>query len=149
VLAIYFVALGVFSHLTAGVEADAVSKSGGYTNYLQAKAKLGILQEREVLRSAALDCWDAVAQTMPTGLTLDTMNFSDLNGSRLNLTGTAPSDQVLAVGEFYEKLRKWETRDGKPLFGLNEGGVPTTSLNPGGATVRWSFDLDLKEQPKR
>ena len=148
-LAIFFVALGVFSHVTAGVEAHADSLSGTYTNYLQMRAKLGILQEREVLKSAALDCWAAVAETMPTGLTLDTMNFSDLNGSRLSLTGTAPADQVLAVSDFYEKLRKWETADGKPLFGSNEGGVPTTQLNPGGGTVRWSFELDLKEQPKR
>ncbi|HLX71362.1 MAG TPA: hypothetical protein VKV04_17180 [Verrucomicrobiae bacterium] len=149
-LAIYFVALGVFSHLTAGVQQHANSLSGSYTNYLAAKAKLGILQEREVLKSAALDCWEAVAETMPTGLTLDTMNFSDFNDARrLSLAGTAPSDQVLAVSDFYEKLRKWETRDGKALFGSNEGGVPSTSLNPGGATVRWSFDLELKEQPKR
>jgi hypothetical protein len=149
ILAIYFVALGVFSHLTASVEADAASKSGSYTNFLQAKAKLAILQEREVLKSAALDCWNAVAETMPTGLTLDTMNFSDVNGSRLSLTGTAPADQVLAVSDFYEKLRKSVDSEGKPLFGPNEGGVPSTSLNPGGATVRWSFDLDLREQPKR
>jgi len=42
------------------------------------------------LKSAALDCWEAVAETMPTGLTLDTMNFSDFNGARhLSLRGTA------------------------------------------------------------
>jgi hypothetical protein len=144
-MAIFFVSLGFFGHFTARVEAQANALSGTYTNYLQLKAKLGILQEREVLKTAALDCWEAVAETMPTGLTLDTMNFSDVNGSRLSMTGTAPSDQVLAVTDFYEKLRKWE-KGGKPLFGVNEGGVPSTSLNPGGATVRWSFDLELKDQ---
>jgi hypothetical protein len=148
ILAIYFVALGVFGHLTAKAQEQANSLSGSYTNYLQLKAKLGILQEREVLKTAALDCWQAVAETMPTGLTLDSMNFSDLNGSRLSLTGNAPADQVGTVTDFFEKLRKWE-KDGKPLFGLNEGVVPGSNLNPGGATVRWSFELELKEQPKR
>ena len=38
--------------------------SGSYTNYLQLKGKLAILQEREILKSAALDCWEAVAETI-------------------------------------------------------------------------------------
>lgn len=145
-LGIYFVALTVFSHVTDGVQAQAESLSQSYTNSLQLKGMLGVLKEREDLRFAALDCWKAVAETLPDKLTLDTMNFSD--GTRLSLTGSAPADQVIAVTDFYDKLRKWE-EDGKPLFNADSEGVPSTSLNSGGGTVRWSFELELAKGGSR
>jgi hypothetical protein len=144
ILAIYFVALTVFGHMTEKVQSQAASMANKYTNSLQLKGMLGVLKEREDLKFAALDSWNAVAETMPTGLTLDTMNFSDVNGvSRVSLGGSGPADQPQAPIDFCEKLRKWE-KDGQPLFGPNESVVPNTSLNPGGATIRWSFDLELK-----
>lgn len=148
VLAIYFVALGVFGHLTAGVQDHANSLAGSYTNYLQAKGMLSVLKEREDLKFAALDCYEAVAENMPTGLTLESLNFSDINGSRLSLSGTGPSDQPLSSTDFFEKLRKSETKESKPLFGPNEGVVPSTSLDTARSAIRWSFDLDLKGAPK-
>jgi len=145
-LAIYFVALGVFSHMTAGVQTEAAGIAQSYTNYLQMKGMLGVLKDRETLKFAALDCWDSVAQTMPTGMALDQMNFSD--GNKLSLVGSAPADQATAADDFYDKLRKWD-KDGQPLFDYNVGGVPNINQNPGGATVRWSFELGVKGAPKR
>lgn len=94
---------------------------------------------------AARDCWDAVARTMPTGITLDTINLAD--GTKLRLSGTAPADQVLKITVFYDKLRKSE-KDGQPLFEANTDGASTTQLEPGGSLVRWSFDLNLKGPSK-
>ena len=149
-LAIYFIALTVFSHVTAGVQAQAQGISKEYTNSIQLQGMLNVLKERETLKFAALDCWEAVAETMPTSLNLDTLNFTD--GTKLSLRGTAPGDQVLAVTDFYDKLRKWETHgEGEPVQRLfnDTGEGPRTSLNPGGQTVTWTFELDIKQTSKK
>jgi hypothetical protein len=145
-LAIYFIALTVFTHVTAGVQAQAQATGQNYTNSIQLTGMLKVLKENETLKFAALDCWEAVAETMPTGLILDTMNF---DGARLGVRGTAPADQVLAVTDFYDKLRKWETHGvGEPVQRIfdDTGEGPRTSLNPGGQTVTWSFELGIKQK---
>ena len=144
-LGIYFVALTVFSHVTERVEVQANSLADSYTNSIQMTGMLGVLKQREQLKFAALDCWKAVAETLPEGLTLDTMNFND--GKTLSLRGTAPTDQVTTVNDFYDNLRKWK-KDAQPLFDTSSGEVPRTALNPGGASVGWSFELDLKRTEK-
>jgi hypothetical protein len=144
-LAIYFVALIVFSHLTSRVESQASDLSQSYTNSIQLAGMLGVLKEREELKFAALDCWEAVAENMPTGLTLETLNFND--GKTLVLRGTAPTDQVTAVTDFLDSLRKWK-RNGQALFNENAD-APHISLNAGGASVTWSLELELKRTEKR
>jgi hypothetical protein len=146
-LAIYFVALIVFSHLTGRVEEQAAGISKDYTNSIQLTGMLDVLKEREELKFAALDCWEAVAETMPTGLTLETLNFND--GKSLSIRGTAPTDQVTTVTDFYDALRKWKKKNGQVLFAEGSGEGPRISLNAGGASVSWSFELDLKEGEKR
>jgi hypothetical protein len=145
-LAIYFVALTVFGHLTSRVEARAAVTSQNYTNSIQMTEMLGVLKQRETLKFAALECWEAVAETMPTGLTLDSLNFND--GKTLSLHGSAPTEQVTAVNDFFDALRKWKS--GKELlFNSESADPPSTHVNPGGGSVVWSFELDLKQQGKQ
>jgi len=139
-LAIYFVALTVLSQLTSHVETQATNISQTYTNSIQMKQMLGVLQDRERLKWAALDCWAAVAETMPTGLTLETLNFND--GRTMRLSGTVPTDQVTDLNQFYDDLRKWK-KGTQPLFDASAGNVPNTSRRDP-ATVNWSFELELK-----
>jgi hypothetical protein len=109
------------------------------------REKLKVLQQRDTLRFAALDCWKAVAETMPTGLTLETMNFND--GRTVILSGTVPTDQVTAVNDFYENLRRWkkETPKGaQPIFDASGGTIPSTGMRDA-STVNWRFELDLKQ----
>ena len=143
ILAIYFVALTVFTHLTNRVDGQATGIAQTYTNSIQMKAMLGVLKQRETLKFAALDCWEAVAENMPAGLTLETLNFND--GKTITLRGTAPTDQVTAVTDFYDNLRKWKN-NGQPMFDPNAGESPRTSIAPGGSAVSWSFELELKNQ---
>jgi hypothetical protein len=146
-LAIYFVALTVFSHLTDRVETQAAGISDTYTNSIKMKQMLGVLKERETLKFAALDCWEAVAEEMPSGLTLDSFNFND--GRTMSLHGSAPTDQVTAVTEFFDQLRKWK-KGTQPLFDPGGGDpAPRIGVNPGGATVNWSFELELKQTGKQ
>lgn len=144
-LAIYFVALTVFSHVTSGVEAKASSLSQSYTNSIQLTAMLGVLKERDELKFAALDCYEAVAETLPSDLTLEALNFND--GRTLSLRGTAPTAQVAEVTDFCDTLRKWKKKDGQLLFSPSDD-VPHTQLNAGGATVTWSIELELKQTGK-
>ncbi len=143
-LAIYFVALTVLSQLTGRVETKANEISQTYTNSILMTDMLGKLKERDELKFAALDCWKAVAETMPTGLTLDTLNFTD--GKTLSLRGTAPTDQVTTITDFFDALRKAK-KNGQSLFDPTAD-VPRTSLNPGATTINWSFELDLKRTEK-
>ncbi|HXS69083.1 MAG TPA: hypothetical protein VN761_09595 [Candidatus Polarisedimenticolia bacterium] len=143
-LAIYFVALTVFSQLTGRVERQADSISNTYTNSIQMAGMLNVLKERDQLKFAALDCWKAVAETMPTGLTLETMNFND--GKSLSLRGTAPTDQVTAVTDFFDALRKW--KNGNDFLFDPNADVPRTGLNPGAQSITWSFELNLKRTEK-
>jgi hypothetical protein len=146
-LAIYFVALTVFSHLTSRVETQASGISQTYTNSIQLKAMLGVLKQRDTLKFAALDCWEAVAENMPTGLTLETLNFND--GRTLNLRGTAPTDQVTAITDFYDNLRKWKNpkSNNQLMFDTGTSEGLRTSLTAGNsALVSWSFELELKNR---
>jgi Tfp pilus assembly protein PilN len=143
-LAIYFIALMVLSQLTSRVEAQAADISGAYTNSIQRAAMLNVLKDRENLKFAALDCWEGVAETMPAGLTLEVLNFND--GKTLSLRGTAPTDQVTAVTDFFDSLRKWK-KNGRSLF-VEDADAPRTSLNAGGAAITWSFELELKQTEK-
>jgi hypothetical protein len=145
-LAIYFVALAVFGHVTGRVEYQARATSENYTNSLKLKEMLGVLEQRETLKFAALDCWQAVAETMPTGLQLETLSFND--GRTLRLSGNAPTDQVTAITEFYDNLRKWK-RGKDPMFDTSTSDGYSSHLNPGNNTVGWSFELELKQQPSR
>lgn len=144
-LAIYFVALTVLSQLTNRVENQANAISQNYTNSVQLTAMLGVLKERDELKYAALDCWKAVAETMPAGLTLETLSFND--GKVLSLRGTVPTDQVTTVTDFYDSVRKWK-KGTEFLFDPAAGDPPRTTLNPGAATVSWTFDLELKRTEK-
>jgi len=138
---IYFIAVGFLSYQTTGVEkqVDAISQS--YTNALQIKARFAVLKDRQDLKYAALDCWEAIAEAMPEGLTLDALNFSD--GRKITLSGTAPANEVTGVIDFSGKLRK-ATAQGLPLFSSSGGDALQTHVNGGAGMLNWSFGLELK-----
>lgn len=139
---IYFVAVQVLTYRTNNVEDTERNLAFAYTNSLQIKAKYDVLKDREALKFAALNSWEAVAEKMPTGLTLDSMNFND--GKRLLLSGSAPSSQMNDVIDFSGKAKKYTNADNQPLF-TPFGDQLQTSVDPRTATVRWSFGLELKK----
>ena len=99
-----------------------------------------ILQNRQALKCASLDCWLMTAELLPDGITVQTLEFKD--GKHYNLSGVAPSDKSDALTDFNEALRK-STLDGwlKPMFEKMD--IPMIKLNPGGATLNWSFSGEL------
>lgn len=138
-LVVFFIALGFVNYQTTGVESQVAALGSSYTNSLQLNAQFKVLKERQELKYAALDCWQAVAETMPTGITLDSMNFS--GGKKLTLSGTASADQVGSVIDFSDSLRKFTVR-GQPLFDQKKIDPPRTQVMQGG--IRWNYELELK-----
>jgi hypothetical protein len=133
-VAVYGVAVAVRGYRTSSVEQQLAAKAPEYTNTLQLEARYRVLKDREELKYAALDCWKVVAELLPENLSLDDMNFSD--GKRLTLHGTAPSDQTRALTEFEGAIRR------NPIFDATKG--DNLNYRQRGATVDWSFTLELK-----
>jgi hypothetical protein len=138
-LAVYFCAATWKGYQARGMEARVAAISGSYTNAIQLKARLGVLEERSALRFAALDLWQLVAQDLPATITLQRFSFA--NGQKLSLSGTAPQDQLNTLFDFNAALKK-ATLKGQPVFDPLTG----DAVNPrsiGNGQVSWSLSLDL------
>lgn len=140
VLAIYFAIVGVVGYQTEKYESQVRAEGGSYTNALQLKARYAVLKQRDDLKFAALDCWQAVADQLPAGVSLQRMSFSD--GSKLMLGGSVPSSDIGKVIDFTDALRKTKVK-GEPLFDATAGD-PFTEHKAPGDQVAWSFGLVLK-----
>lgn len=110
-----------------------------YTNTLQLKARVRVLQEQVALRFAALDCWNAVAERLPETLNLTQMDFK--GGRILSLDGTAMDENRADVTRFNSEL-KTVMIDGKPLF--SEVKPAMTQLR--GAQLTWRFEAELRRE---
>ena len=117
--------------------------SGGYTNVMELKARFDVLQERQGLKYAALDCWKVVAEQMPTNITLQRFSFAD--GQKLSLSGTAPADQVNEIFNFNTTMQK-ATNQNRPMFDLQGGEPVNPRITANKAT--WSFSLQLQHAEK-
>ena len=106
---------------------------------MQLKAKFQVLRDRQDLKYAALDCWKAVAELLPEGVTLEGYNFSD--GKRLTLNGSAPAGQEKRLIDFDADIHK-ATKDGQLLFDPNAGEHLTYQNR--GANAVWSCVLELQ-----
>jgi hypothetical protein len=136
---VYFARLEWELYGTRAVEQDAAIQGPIYTNALQLKAKYQLLTEREDLKFAALDCWKAVAELLPDGVTLEGYNFND--GKKLTLSGTAPADQTKRLLDFDADIRK-VAPNGQLLFDPNAGDHVTWDVR--GGVVSWHCVLELK-----
>ena len=136
---IYFCATAVLGYQTGKVERQAAAISGSFTNALQLKARYEVLKERQDLKYAALDCWKLVADKLPEGISLQRFSFGD--GRKLTLSGTVAQDQITAITDFYDALRK-ATLNGQPMF--NTSGGEQLSYRQNGSQVSWNFSLELR-----
>ncbi len=133
----YFAALEILKYRKSSVERQTAALSGTYTNALQLKTKVRVLQEQVALRFAALDCWKIASEKLPTELTLTSFNFSR---DRVALRGNAPADQRAKITEYNTAMSK-ATLSGAPLFSEVK---PATVLNAPNQMVNWSFDCELR-----
>jgi hypothetical protein len=141
---IYFGVLSVESWRTRAVERELTSLGTSYTNALKLDARFNVLNEREELKYAALDCLQLTAQHLPALAVLDGFNFSD--GEKVTLNGTAPADLVSDLIEFDTAMRRATVR-GKPMFDPARGSQINYRQNPRDNTVSWNLSLELRRNP--
>jgi hypothetical protein len=139
-LVIYFCAVGWLGYRTRGVESQVAAVSGSYTNAIQLKARLGVLQERSQLKYAALDCWQLVAQELPPGVTLQRSGFVD--GHKLALNGQVDAADTQKLIDFYDTLRKAKHND-QPMFNAGSDSGDQLSYRQQSDKVAWNFALEL------
>jgi hypothetical protein len=135
-----YMGLVAFANYQTGTKEDEVARLGPtYTNAIQLSAKLQVLRDRNELKFAALECWNATAKLLPENVTLENMSFNQ--GKRLHLDGTAPADQYNTLINFEKAMRQY-SKEGKPLFIANTD--DTLTFHPNGPNATWALNLDLK-----
>jgi hypothetical protein len=106
-----------------------------------------VLNERRHLRSAALDCYIAVTESLPAGWTLEALKFGD--GNRLSLQGNAPADQVSSLEDVRTKLQAAKGRGGEDLFDPSASQATMRMAEPGRTSFSWEIELELQPGPLR
>jgi hypothetical protein len=120
------------------VEAKVAAISNDFTNSIQLQARLAVLQKRSDLKFAALDCWQIVAEELPSTVTLQRFSFA--NGEKLSLSGSAPEDQVNTLFDFNDTLKK-KTLNNQPVFDPTK--IETVSPKHIQNGYSWSLSLGL------
>ena len=138
---VYFARLQFELYRTGRVEQQVARVGPIYTNAIQLKAKCEILKERQDLAWAALDCWKAIAELLPDGISLDGFNLTE--GKRLALNGNAPVGQEKRLLDFDADMHKAVGKDNQPLFD-STAGEHITWHKAAGDTVNWNCTLELK-----
>ena len=132
-----FVKFASYQH--GKIQDQIVSLGPTYTNTVQAREKLKILQDTLELQYAALECYKSVAETLPPELTLNNINFE--RGRKVTFFGTAGSEDRLKLLEFNGKLIDYSVR-GQRLFA--KVNPPNSQMQPGQTILSWNFSADLK-----
>lgn len=135
----YMIALKFQEHRLDNTRAEANALAQSYTNTLQLRAQVTVLQEQVGLRYAALDAWRSAVEQLPETLTLAQLDFA--RGRALELSGSVPNDSTADVTKFNAALKKTEV-NGQPLFAKVDAAQITTQ--PGGGLSRWSFKAELR-----
>ena len=139
-VAIYFGALEVVKFNKGRVDDQVKGMTGSYTNALQMKARIQVLQEQADLKYAALDAWKAVTENLPQELTLQGLNFS--RSGKVTISGFGSED--VKVVDFIEALGK-VSQNNRPLFG--KVAQQSLQVRPGALgprTVFWGLDCQLQ-----
>lgn len=134
---VYFVALEYLKFQRDDVQLQARNLGNSYTNSLQLKARVQILQDQVNLRYAALESWLAAASNLPEGMTLTQISFSQ--GRQLNVYGVAPGNDPGKITEYVSRLQK-ATVNGQPLF----ASVTAPNIrSDAGRSIVWNFTCEL------
>ena len=105
--------------------------------------------EYDELRKKALECFYAVAVSLPAEMQLLTMNFNDRKESTQNLSviGSVPTDLDQLVATFKDEMADFQVKDaeenGVSLFDKVEGGSIVEIPFRGNPMKRWSLSCEL------
>jgi hypothetical protein len=127
-----------YSSWRLGSVRDEITKLGPtYTNTVQLKERLRVLQDTLEMQYAALDSYQSVAATLPPELTLNSINFE--RGRTVRIFGTTGGENRVQLNEFNAKLMEHEVR-GQRLF--SKVLPPSSTMNQN--VLSWNFSCELK-----
>jgi hypothetical protein len=110
-----------------------------YTNTVQIREKVKVLQDTLELQYAALESYLAVAKTLPPELTLNNINFE--RGRKVTFFGTAGPEDRGKVNDFNASLIEYEVKGQRFFSKVNP---PSSQVQPGQTALNWNFSCDLK-----
>ena len=131
-----FVQYGSFRY--SSVQSQLVTLGPTYTNTIQLRERLKVLHDTLELQYAALECYKSAAETLPTELTLNSINFE--RGRKVTFFGTAGAEDRTKVLDFDAALIKYEVRN-QPLY--SKVNSPIFNQQIGQALLTWNFSCDL------
>lgn len=124
------------------LKGNAVGLSRQYTNTMQLKAQVAVLQEQVGLKFAALDAWQAAVEELPATLTMTQLDFR--KGQDLELSGTVPTENQSDVTAYSKKLQDAKANN-QPLFAkVSVQRVDATRPGAGGG-ASWTIKAELKK----
>jgi len=134
---IYIAALEWRKSGVGKIEQAKRNLEGSYTNALQMRDRVRVMEDQLNLQYAGLRCYKAVAEALPEGLTVESMTFQ--RGRTFSVSGISDAGSQSAVHDFNDKLRKYIV-DGQPLFSK----VAAPAFSTRGGQAVWNFQCDLK-----
>jgi hypothetical protein len=126
----------------SGVQNQVVMLGPTYTNTIQMRERLRVLQDTLELQYAALECYKSVAETLPTELTLKSINFD--RGRKVTFFGTASVEDRSKVLDFNAALMKHTAGTKNQLLYARVNPPSLPSTQPGQTVLSWNFSCDLK-----
>jgi len=136
---IYFGFVQVAKFRYNGVQTDLATLGPTYTNTVRLREELKVLQDTIELQYAALESYKALAESLPSELTLNNMNFD--RGRKVTFFGTAGAEDRTKVLDFNSKLMEYASK-GQPFFA--KVNAPVMNNQPGQTMLNWNFSCDLK-----
>jgi hypothetical protein len=138
----YFAALQVVEYQKSRVDEQVAFMTVAYTNALQLKAKVMVLQEQVNLKFAALDCWKAASEALPAEMTLTALTFQ--RGKKLGIFGTVPSDQQAMVTTYNQALARAMVNT-LPLFSqVATKNIQGSPVGQGNRPMNWSVECEIR-----
>jgi len=120
------------------VQEEMASLGPTYTNTVQLRERLKVLQDTLDLQYAALECYLSAAKSLPPELTLNSINF---DGRKVTFFGTAGSEDRAKVLEFNAALIDYNVKTQRFFAKVNP---PNSTVQPGQTMLNWNFSCDLK-----
>ena len=121
------------------VQNEMASLGPTYTNTVQLRERLKVLQDTLDLQYAALECYLSAAKSLPPELTLNNINFE--RGRKVTFFGTAGAEDRAKVLEFNAAMIDYTVKTQRFFAKVNP---PNSTVQPGQTMLNWNFSCDLK-----